>query len=81
MGVRLIKIIFLYHYYNINSMLNFILNCIYNTIFVQAVEVIPQIWLGDCNSAIDYQFLKENDITAIVRGHEVKPAGYEVSNF
>jgi hypothetical protein len=62
-------------------MLNFILNCIYNTIFVQAVEVIPQIWLGDCNSAIDYQFLKENDISVIVNCTADRPIVKQLQEF
>jgi len=47
-------------------MFSYILTSIYNLFFSSYSLVIPNLWLGDINSAHNYEFLKENNINVIV---------------
>uniref|UniRef100_A0A6C0H6L0 Tyrosine specific protein phosphatases domain-containing protein n=1 Tax=viral metagenome TaxID=1070528 RepID=A0A6C0H6L0_9ZZZZ len=47
-------------------MLTFLWNVIYHTLFSNANQIIPGVWLGNCLSAVDQQFITDNHINIIV---------------
>lgn len=47
-------------------MLTYIWNAIYHTLFSNANQIRPGLWLGNCFSAVNKDFLKKNNIDIVV---------------